>query len=97
MRGLLALVLVAAALAAVTTTAVAAPPITCGRITMKGKRYVVKSHKASCTTAINGVKRWVYRHSSPRFYACKTIGGDIPAYCKGTGKYKRRYFFASKA
>lgn len=73
------------------------PPITCGRITFNGKRYVVKTHGPSCTTAIRGVKEWMGHHKSPRYYKCKTYGGDIPAYCIGAvEKYKKRYFFANK-
>ena len=78
-------------------TALAYPPITCGRITADGKRWVVKTHGPSCTTAIRGVKGFMAHHTSPRFYKCKSYGGDIPAYCVGAiEKYKRRYFFASK-
>jgi hypothetical protein len=74
------------------------PPITCGRITMKSRRYVVKTHGPSCTTAITGVKGFMAHRTSPRFFKCKSYGGDIPAYCVGSiPKYKRRYFFASKA
>jgi hypothetical protein len=73
------------------------PAITCGRITVKSTRYVVKSHGPSCTTAIRGVKGYMTNHASPRFYKCRSYGGDIPAYCIGAvAKYKRRYFFASK-
>jgi hypothetical protein len=74
------------------------PPITCGRQTIKGKRWVIKTHGPSCTTAINGVKGFMSRRTSPRFFKCKSYGGDIPAYCVGAvAKYKKRYFFASKA
>jgi hypothetical protein len=73
------------------------PPITCGRITVKSTRYVVKTHGPSCTTAIRGVKGFMATHTSPRFYKCRSYGGDIPAYCIGAiEKYKRRYFFANK-
>ena len=76
----------------------ALPPITCGRITVSGVRYIVRSHGPSCTTAIRGVKQFMAHRTSPRFYKCKRYGGDIPAYCIGaTPKYKRRYFFASKS
>jgi plastocyanin len=73
------------------------PPITCGRVTFKSKRYVVKAHGPSCTTAIRGVKGYLANHTSPRYYKCKSYGGDIPAYCTGAvEKYRKRYFFASK-
>jgi hypothetical protein len=78
-------------------SAAAYPPITCGRVTVGGHRYVVKTHGPSCTTAIRGVKGFIVHHASPRFYRCKSYGGDIPAYCIGAiEKYRKRYFFASK-
>ena len=77
-------------------TSSAYPPITCGRITWGGKRYVVKTHGPSCTTAIRGVKGFMAHHTSPRFYRCRSYSGDIPAYCTGIDRYKRRYFFANK-
>jgi hypothetical protein len=82
---------------ALVAPAAAAPPITCGRISYGGQRYVVKTHGPTCTTAIKGVKGFMAHHTSPRYYRCKRYGADIPAYCIGAiEKYKRRYFFASK-
>jgi hypothetical protein len=93
-RAALAVALLTGLLAA---PAGAYPPITCGRITYKSTRYVVKAHGPSCTTAIRGVKGFLGHHASPRFYRCRSYGGDIPAYCIGAvAKYKNRYFFASK-
>jgi hypothetical protein len=90
--------LLAALLAGCFAAAAAAyPAITCGRISWGGKRYVVKTHGPSCTTAIQGVKGFMAHHTSPRFYRCKSYSGDIPAYCTGAiEKYKRRYFFANR-
>lgn len=83
--------------AAAKSSSLAYPPITCGRVTVEGKRYVVKAHGPSCTTAIRGVKGFISHRTSPRYYKCKSYGGDIPAYCIGaTAKYKNRYFFANK-
>jgi hypothetical protein len=93
-RAALAAALLTALLSA---TAAAYPPITCGRVTVNSHRYVVKTHGPSCTTAIRGVKGYMLHHTSPRFYKCKSYGGDIPAYCVGAiEKYRKRYFFASK-
>jgi hypothetical protein len=79
-------------------TAVAYPPITCGRVTINSKRYLVKTHGPSCTTAIRGVKGFILHRTSPRFYKCKAYGGSIPAYCVGAiDKYAKRYFFANKS
>ena len=83
--------------AAAKSSSVLAPPITCGRISAGGKRYIVKAHGPSCTTAIRGVKGYIAHRTSPRYYKCRSYGGDIPAYCIGAvAKYKNRYFFASK-
>jgi hypothetical protein len=80
-------------LAFATASASAAPPITCG----KYKGYVVKSHGASCSFAIRSVKAYMAHRTQPSLYKCKRYSADVPAYCLGTGKYKRRYFFASKS
>jgi hypothetical protein len=85
-------VLIGLALATSATTAYAKPPITCGKV---GK-YVVKSHIASCSFAIRSVKAFMAKSTQPPRYKCKRYSGDVPAYCLGTGKYKKRYFFASK-
>jgi plastocyanin len=83
---------------AASVRAPAYPPITCGRVTISGTRYVVRSHGPSCTTAIRGVKGFIVHRTSPRFYRCKRYGGDVPAYCTGAiAKYKNRYFFANKS
>ncbi len=96
-RPALAVAALACVLAAPAAAGPRYPPITCGRITVGGKRLVVKTHGPSCTTAIKGVKGFMAHRTSPRFFKCKSYGGDIPAYCIGSiPKYKRRYFFASK-
>jgi hypothetical protein len=95
MRRLFAVAALGAALA-FTASATAVPPITCGPVKLNGKRYVVKSHISSCTFAIRGVKAFVAHRTSPALFKCKRYGADIPAYCIGTGKYKKRYFFAGK-
>ena len=92
-----------ALIAALVMTAIVAPapasaypPITCGRISVGGQRYIVKSHGPSCPVAIAGVKAFMARKTSPRLYKCRRYGASIPAYCIGTGKYSKRYFFATK-
>jgi hypothetical protein len=88
----------AAALALATAgTAAAAPPITCGRISHGGVRYVVKSHGPSCPFATRNLKAFMANRTSPRLFKCRRYGANIPAYCVGTGKYSKRYFFATKA
>jgi hypothetical protein len=87
-----ALLAAVVALALAAGTASAAPPITCG----KYKGYVVKSHTASCAFAFRSIKAFMAHRTQPPLYKCKRYSADVPAYCLGTGKYKRRYFFASK-
>jgi hypothetical protein len=93
----MAVILVAVAAALLVATAASAyPAITCGRISYGGQAYVVKSHGPSCTFAIRGVKAYLAHRTSPRLFKCRRYGANIPAYCTGTGKYSKRYFFASK-
>lgn len=94
MSRLVAAMVVALAIAVAAGSASAAPPITCGRIS-NGK-YVVKSHGASCSFAIRYAKAFMAHRTQPARYKCKRYSADVPAYCIGSGKYKRRYFFASK-
>jgi hypothetical protein len=97
MRGLgaaIAAVAVAAAVAAPTVSAY--PAITCGRISVGGQTYIVKSHGPSCSFAIHGLREYMAHKTSPRLYKCRRYGANIPAYCLGTGKYSKRYFFLTK-
>jgi hypothetical protein len=77
-------------------TASAYPPVTCGGMSYAGKRYVVKSHGPSCPFAFRGLRAYMAHRTSPRLFKCRRYGANIPAYCIGTGKYSKRYFFASK-
>jgi hypothetical protein len=61
------------------------------------QRYVVKSHGPSCPFAIRGLKGYMAHRTSPRLFKCRRYGANIPAYCVGTGKYSKRYFFATKS
>jgi hypothetical protein len=81
---------------ATAAAATAAPPITCGQMSYGAVRYVVKSHGSSCPFAIRSLKAFMAHRTSPRLFGCRRYGANIPAYCVGTGKYARRYFFATK-
>lgn len=61
-----------------------------------GMRYVVKSHGPSCPFAIRNLRAYIARRTSPALFKCRRYGVNIPAYCVGTRKYSKRYFFASK-
>jgi hypothetical protein len=88
---------VAALALATAATAAAAPPITCGRISHGGARYVVKSHASSCPFATRSLRSFMADRTSPPLFRCRRYGPNIPAYCIGSGKYSKRYFFATKA
>jgi hypothetical protein len=75
-------------------TAPAYPPITCGRVSVKGKTYVVHTHGPSCSYASHWIKVFIkYRHG-PSGWSCRGYGAQVPADCT---KGKRRYFFANPA
>jgi hypothetical protein len=94
MKRVLAVAFIAALIAA--SSAAAYPPVTCGAMSYAGKRYIVKSHGPSCPFAIRGLKGYMAHRISPRLFKCRRYGANIPAYCVGTGKYSKRYFFATK-
>jgi plastocyanin len=78
------------------SSALAFPPVTCGQMSWSGTRYVVKSHGPSCPFAIRGLKGYLAHRTSPHLFSCRKYGANIPAYCVGSGKYSKRYFFASR-
>jgi hypothetical protein len=80
----------------VASTARAYPAITCGRMSYGGQHYIIKSHGPSCPFAIRNLKAYMAHRTSPRLFKCRRYGANIPAYCVGTGKYSKRYFFASE-
>jgi hypothetical protein len=97
MRRLTALIAALGVMAVVAAAPVSAyPAITCGRISVGGQSYVVKSHGPSCSFAIRGLKAYMAHKTSPRLYKCRRYGANIPAYCIGTSKYSKRYFFLTK-
>jgi hypothetical protein len=91
----LALAALLVALAAA-SPAPAYPPVTCGQMSWSGAHFVVKSHGPSCPFAFRGLKGYMAHRTSPRLFNCRRYGVNIPAYCVGSGKYAKRYFFASR-
>jgi hypothetical protein len=90
--------LIAAALALVVllpTAAPAYPPITCGRTTVGGKTYIVRSHGPKCADAIRWSRRFIARHKAPKGFTCRAYGAAVPASCVRKGK-KNTYFSATK-
>jgi hypothetical protein len=93
-RVLIALV-VAASLAA-PAAAPAYPPITCGRTTVAGTAYIVRTHGPKCAKAIAWSRTYIRRQRAPAGFRCRAYGTDVPAHCIRTGR-KNSYFFATKA
>jgi hypothetical protein len=93
LRATLAILLLAAV--ALPAAAPAYPPITCGRTTVSGKAYVVRTHGPSCAKAIPWVRRFILHHRSPTGFRCRAYGASVPAQCVRKG-HKNTYFFATK-
>jgi hypothetical protein len=97
MKSRLALAALLAGLA-LPTGAPAYPPITCGRMTVAGGTYVVRTHGPTCAFAERWLRTFLTRHRGPDGYRCRAYGTDVPAYCKSTRhRYRFRYFFANAA
>lgn len=72
-----------------------APPVTCGRTTVAGHPYIVRSHGPSCPKAIRWSRAYISGHRSPTGFRCRSYGASVPAHCTRIGRPKT-YFFASK-
>ena len=71
------------------------PPVTCGRITVKGTSYVVRSHGPACGKAISWSRTFITRHRAPTGFRCRSYGASVPVSCVRKGK-KNTYFSATK-
>lgn len=76
------------------TPAPAYPPITCGKVTVAGAVYVIRTHGPKCRFAKHWLKVYIGYQHGPTGYTCRAYGQSVPAYCRGT---HRRYFFANAA
>jgi hypothetical protein len=85
-----------AAAVAVPAAAPAYPPITCGRTTVAGVAYVVRSHGPKCARAISWSRGFMIRHRSPDGFRCRAYGESAPVVCVRKGK-KNTYFNATRA
>jgi hypothetical protein len=75
--------LVAAALAATCATLALAPageaivpPSDCGRLTVKAKRYNIKSDQLRCATARTYATRYLSSHRRPKGFTCRDFGSE---------------------
>jgi hypothetical protein len=74
------------------------PPITCGRTTVAGSTYIVRTHGPTCGFAVRWVRAYLARRGHPDSYRCRSYGVQVPAYCKNTRhRYRFRYFLANPA
>ena len=79
--------------AALPAAAPAYPPITCGRISVKGHSYVVRTHGPNCGFAIKWARNFIAHHRAPKGYKCRGYGAAAPANCIHS---KQKYFSATK-
>ena len=92
----LVLLLCLAALLAPVAAAPAYPPVTCGRVTVGGAAFVVRSHGPSCAKALSWARGYIAKRRTPAGYHCRAYGADVPAVCVRTG-HKNTYFNATRA
>lgn len=52
------------------------PPTDCGRLTVKAKRYTIKTDQLRCSTARTHATRYLRTHTRPRGYTCRDYGAD---------------------
>jgi hypothetical protein len=90
-RSLIASALAVAA--ALPAAAPAYPPYTCGRTTVSGTSYLVRSHGPKCADAIRWSRAFIARHRSPKGFRCRAYGESVPVNCVRKGK-KNTYFTA---
>ena len=50
------------------------PPRKCGKLTAKGKRYLIKSDQIRCKTARSHARRYLTIGQRPRGYRCRNYG-----------------------
>ena len=83
-----------AASAALPALGPAAPPITCGRITVDGTTYVVRSHNPPCSKAIRWSRAYLVSKTTPDGFRCRSYGESLPVHCVKRTRHTT-YFFAT--
>ena len=87
------LTLVTAGLALPAATEAVVPPKDCGRMTVGGKPYQVKSDQISCTAGRRYAKAYLQSRTKPQGYRCtrpSTARNRVTFYCNDG----RKIFFA---
>jgi hypothetical protein len=90
------IVLVLAAAVALPAAAPAYPPITCGRTTVSGVAYIVRTHGPKCAKAVPWSRAFMIKHRSPDGFRCRAYGESAPVVCIRKGQ-KNTYFNATRA
>jgi hypothetical protein len=80
---------------AVALPAGAYPPITCGRLTVKGAALIVRTHGPKCADAKRGVRTYLERKRAPKGWTCRAYGATLPVHCAENKHKRSRYFTAS--
>lgn len=76
-RTAIALFMACATLAALTPPAHAiVPPSDCGTMTVKAKRYAIKSDQLRCATARSHARRYLSSRVKPRGYRCRNYAAS---------------------
>ena len=73
---LTAFVLVIACAAFASPSAAIVPPTDCGIITVKGKRYDIKSDQLRCRTVRPWASRYLSTRRKPSGYTCRNFGSQ---------------------
>jgi hypothetical protein len=76
-RWLLALIAACAMLAAAASYSHAiVPPTTCGSVTVKAERYLIKADQLRCSTAKSHAQRYLATKIRPSGYTCRDYGAE---------------------
>jgi len=71
------------------------PPTTCGRTSVSGHAYIVRTHGPTCAFATKWVRQFMLHRKAPAHFSCKAYGAAVPAHCIRTGR-KNTWFNATK-
>lgn len=73
---LLAVVLAASAAGPGSPARATVPPVDCGALTVKGKRYTIKADQIRCADARSYTRRYLDRRARPAGYRCRDFTGS---------------------
>ena len=69
----LAVLLVASAAGPGSPARATVPPVDCGALTVKGKRYTIKADQIRCADARSYTRRYLGRRTPPAGYRCRNF------------------------